>query len=709
MSEHAKITSYCVVLLGPFLPLRQCAMVASTLHQNGRLVLASAGGSSSAVRRVKPFTSYPRTARQPTVATRAAAVETEEFSFSFSDAKKSNEYSPADVQSALDYFSGEAATAPSYNEDFVTNELGVEDASFFDDVDNNEAYQADEYTAAGIPEAAPKKKGGRRRDQGGADEGDEVEQAEALQKVRDLEDRMVMEAAMEEEYGKDRTDIEAPMDSKSGVWDWLLDPSADDDDGQDLTDVRQVSSKQSTAILVSDAQLANDLASITPESFPEAGDITVYTELFSVGDDVTDETLKIVTDVEDDLDDMPTDSTITDEELARLDAILDIEIPPLEIEEMEELPEVPVLEDEPELNPDSVNDYIAQLRSTLDAEEDMPEDEVQALFGDTPLVEERPDEVVLSQEELDEVLNAPEPPLEALQQQLDQVTLADPAEGEDEDEDEDEDKEDDEVAQEMRELNAFGPMLELPWPTETQLDEADAIIASAEDFIAAEEGRNQELAAAVERGELSPDALAQELEDAPDTMAELLQEATEQAEEEEGLPDQAVDDDSDGQKWTERIIELRRVTKVVKGGKIMGFRCVAVIGNQNGLVGVGCMSGREVATAVKRTLVDARRNVVQVPLVGAGTIPHRAEAKFHAARCVIVPASDGTGCIAGGSIRSVLELAGVRNVLGKRIGSRSALNSARATVKALQSLQTLGEVSQARGVPVQRLLLPAMN
>lgn len=150
----------------------------------------------------------------------------------------------------------------------------------------------------------------------------------------------------------------------------------------------------------------------------------------------------------------------------------------------------------------------------------------------------------------------------------------------------------------------------------------------------------------------------------------------------------------------------RRAPQVVKGGKIMGFRCVAIVGNANGLVGVGCMAGREVAVAVKRTLLDARRNVVRVPIVGAGTIPHRVESKYHAARVVVVPAADGTGCIAGGAVRSVLELAGVKNCLAKRIGSRSALNSARATVKGLGNCRSLKETAATRGVPFESLLLP---
>jgi small subunit ribosomal protein S5 len=98
----------------------------------------------------------------PRAAAPEAEAETEDFSFNLSDARKGNEYSPSDVQAALEYFDGEAA-APSYNDEFVANPLGMEDASFFDDIDNNEAYEADEYIVAGIPEAAPKKRRDGRR------------------------------------------------------------------------------------------------------------------------------------------------------------------------------------------------------------------------------------------------------------------------------------------------------------------------------------------------------------------------------------------------------------------------------------------------------------------------------------------------------------------------------------------------------------------
>lgn len=210
-------------------------------------------------------------------------------------------------------------------------------------------------------------------------------------------------------------------------------------------------------------------------------------------------------------------------------------------------------------------------------------------------------------------------------------------------------------------------------------------------------------------GELSLDVFAEDLEEVPDMEREYAEEVAEQlaVEDDDSMAAMYEMEEEDSEQWVERILELNRVTKVVKGGKIMGFRCTAIVGNQNGLVGVGCMAGRDVAVAAKRALVDAKKNIVRVNLVGANTIPHKVEAKFHAARCVLVPAADGTGVIAGGSIKSVLELAGVQNVLAKRIGCRSMLNNARATVAALQQCKTLNEVAKYRGVPMDQLLLPA--
>lgn len=158
-----------------------------------------------------------------------------------------------------------------------------------------------------------------------------------------------------------------------------------------------------------------------------------------------------------------------------------------------------------------------------------------------------------------------------------------------------------------------------------------------------------------------------------------------------------------GDIFVERIIEVKRVTKVVKGGKIMSFRCVAIVGNRNGIVGVGVGSAREVVQAVQKACQDAKSSLIAVPLTKFDSTPHRVETKFKGSKVVINPAADGTGCIAGGAVRSVLELAGVKNCLAKRIGSRNPLNNARATIKALEMLQTWGEVAAKRGVPLSYL------
>eukprot|EP00798_Chlamydomonas_sp_ICE-L_P015460 gene15460-21545_t len=187
--------------------------------------------------------------------------------------------------------------------------------------------------------------------------------------------------------------------------------------------------------------------------------------------------------------------------------------------------------------------------------------------------------------------------------------------------------------------------------------------------------------------------------------------------------------DDDEETWVERILEVQRVVTVKRGGKVQGFRASAVVGNQAGLVGVGVGSGGEIGVAVKRALVDAKKKIIEIPLVGPATIPHMSEVKFKAARVILLPASDGTGVIAGSTIKAVLEVAGVKNVLSKRLGCRSLMNNARATLKALSVLKTLNEelaeqcscnpqgsvlktlneVSKSRGVPMDELLLPRRN
>lgn len=181
-----------------------------------------------------------------------------------------------------------------------------------------------------------------------------------------------------------------------------------------------------------------------------------------------------------------------------------------------------------------------------------------------------------------------------------------------------------------------------------------------------------------------------------------------------GCPGCAVNDEpafakiiaqgEDDQDFQHRVLEVRRVTKVVKGGRIMGFRCVAAVGNGVGVVGAGCGGGREVSMAVKRAVVDARKKLIRIPMVGDHrTIPHRVEAKFHAGRVLLMPAGAGTGIVAGGVMRAVLELAGIKNCVAKRLGSRSPLNTVRATIKAMQGLKTLRQVAEYRGLPVSEL------
>ncbi|KAK7400595.1 hypothetical protein VNO78_11805 [Psophocarpus tetragonolobus] len=155
--------------------------------------------------------------------------------------------------------------------------------------------------------------------------------------------------------------------------------------------------------------------------------------------------------------------------------------------------------------------------------------------------------------------------------------------------------------------------------------------------------------------------------------------------------------------FEERVVQVRRVTKVVKGGKQLRFRAVVVVGDKNGQVGVGVGKAKEVISAVQKSAVNARRNIVQVPMTKYSTFPHRSEANYGAAKVMLRPASPGTGVIAGGSVRIVLEMAGVENALGKQLGSNNALNNARATIVAVQKMRQFREVAEERGIPMEEL------
>ncbi|KAH9797034.1 30S ribosomal protein S5 [Citrus sinensis] len=155
--------------------------------------------------------------------------------------------------------------------------------------------------------------------------------------------------------------------------------------------------------------------------------------------------------------------------------------------------------------------------------------------------------------------------------------------------------------------------------------------------------------------------------------------------------------------FEERVVQVRRVTKVVKGGKQLKFRAIVVVGDKKGQVGVGVAKAKEVIAAVQKSAVDARRNIVTVPMTKYLTFPHRSDGDFGAAKVMLRPASPGTGVIAGGAVRIVLEMAGVENALGKQLGSNNALNNARATVVAVQKMKQWREVSRERGIPMEEL------
>ncbi len=155
--------------------------------------------------------------------------------------------------------------------------------------------------------------------------------------------------------------------------------------------------------------------------------------------------------------------------------------------------------------------------------------------------------------------------------------------------------------------------------------------------------------------------------------------------------------------WQERVVQIRRVTKVVKGGKKLSFRAIVVVGNERGQVGVGVGKASDVIGAVKKGVADGKKHLIDVPLTKSNSIPHPATGAGGGAKVMMRPAAPGTGVIAGGAVRTVLELAGVRNVLAKQLGSGNPLNNARAAVNALETLRTFSEVAEERGVPIENL------
>ena len=155
--------------------------------------------------------------------------------------------------------------------------------------------------------------------------------------------------------------------------------------------------------------------------------------------------------------------------------------------------------------------------------------------------------------------------------------------------------------------------------------------------------------------------------------------------------------------WKEQVVQIRRVTKVVKGGKKLSFRAIVIVGNKKGQVGMGVAKAAEVIIAIQKAVADARKNLITVPIFKT-TIPHMVTGRSGAGSVVLKPASQGTGVIAGGAVRAVLELSGIENILSKSLGSKSPLKAANATLDALKSLRSFYAVARSRCIDMKKML-----
>lgn len=153
----------------------------------------------------------------------------------------------------------------------------------------------------------------------------------------------------------------------------------------------------------------------------------------------------------------------------------------------------------------------------------------------------------------------------------------------------------------------------------------------------------------------------------------------------------------------DRVVFINRVAKVVKGGRVFKFSALVVVGDGNGVVGYGMGKAREVPDAIRKAIEQAKKNLVRVP-ISKNTIPHPVQAKYCASKILLKPAAPGTGVVASGPVRAVMDCAGIKDILSKSLGSNNPVNMVKATIKALSMLRTIDEVAESRGKNIKELI-----